>query len=439
MDTNDLLTQWSTLSLDEIEARLASGEESGAVDQLFGPEEAEALRSLATTPAAEMTRRAVRREAVVLLPGVMGSLLSSVRGVTKLLWINPMLFVRGESSYLELTADGERDLHPEVDVVPTALEKLSYTKAGLALRRHVDLYEFPYDWRRPIEWNGDLLGEYLERWAGLDETRQFTLVGHSMGGLVSRAYLARHPAAAERLVKRLIMHGSPQFGAAQAVENLYVGNRMMDIAGLLNQENDPRHLLINMPSVYQILPAPPDLFPDTRLYPADWDLYDAAAWRLAGIRQDYLELGRRFHQLLAGADPQVEIVQIAGCNLDTMVEVRRAFVDDERLELRPVWMGEGPDAGDGTVPLWSALLPGAQVYYVQEKHRNLSKNGDVIDATLALIHDGTPDLPDELPPRRSGLFRAAPQPVEAEAASLRQRLEAGQAREEDLEKLFFAF
>lgn len=448
MNTNELLIEWSSLSLEEIEARLqaegareltplAAGTEP-ALEQLFGPEEAEALRDLAAQPEARGLR-----PAVVLLPGIMGSQLTSVRGITKLLWINPKVFLRGESSYLELNEDGSRDLHPEIEVVGTALEKMTYLKIALTLRREVELYEFPYDWRRPIEWSGDLLHRCLERWADGDPEKQFTLVGHSLGGLVSRAYLALHPRAAEQRVSRLIMHGSPQFGAAQTIQNFYEGNRLMEIAGLLNSDNKLRHFLLNMPSAYQLLPAPPELFPGLRPYPANWDLYDASAWRLEGVRQDYLDAGRRFHQLLAGLDQpdaaQVEIIQIAGCHLETMVEAQRRFTPEDRFELQPLWMEEGADSGDGTVPLWSSVLPGATVYYVQEVHRDLPKNGDVIEATLALVHDGPANLPTDLPEPRFSLFgREALDPVEVEAERLRQRLEAGNATEEDLSKLFFA-
>lgn len=453
MNTNELLMEWSSLSLEEIEARLqaaagpAGGDDFGlasaspgaqdAVDHMFGPEEAAELRALAAQPAARGLR-----PAVVLLPGIMGSQLTSVRGVTKLLWINPMLFVKGESSYLELNDDGSADRHPEIEAVATAIEKMTYVKIGLTLRREVDLYEFPYDWRRPIEESADVLHHTLERWAGGDPDRRFTLVGHSMGGIVSRAYLARHPRDARRRIERIIMHGSPQFGAAQAVENLYVGNQMMKLAGFLNRDNNPRRLLLNLPSVYQLLPAPPDLFPDRRPYPAGWDLYNRDEWRLADIRQDYLDAARAFHRLLAGIPDseaaEVEVNQIAGCHLDTMVEVQRRF-DGDRLELRPLRIEEGPDSGDGTVPLWSSELPGATLYYVQEVHRDLPKNRDVIGATIELIHGGIPDLPTELPEPEFSLFaRELPAEPEAEAERLRRKLEAGTAGEEELSKLFFA-
>jgi pimeloyl-ACP methyl ester carboxylesterase len=443
MNTNDLLASWSALSLEEIEARLEAGVDDEAGERLLGAEEMAEMRALVEEPHLRGLMAAPQagglREAVVLLPGLMGSLLSSIRGVTKLLWINPAIFLKGQSSHLELAADGTRDRAPEIEGVPFAVEKLVYLKISIALSRQTDLYEFPYDWRRPIESNGDLLHQTIERWADGDPDRQFTLVGHSMGGIVSRAYLARHPEAAERRIKRVIMHGTPHFGAAGAVEGLALGNRSTAVMEKLNEKNAPQRLMLNMPSVYQLLPVPPEFFPSVRPYPANWDLYDAAAWRLEGLRQDYLDAARRFHELLVGADHQVDMVEIAGCHIDTVVDVRRSLRPDGEPEYALIRVAEGPDGGDGTVPLWSAVLPGARMYYIQQGHRYLPKNGEVIEATLELIHGGTPDLPTELPPRRAGLFAsdaAALPPVEVEADRLRTRLEEGTATEEDLSLLY---
>jgi hypothetical protein len=236
------------------------------------------------------------------------------------------------------------------------------------------------------------------------------------------------------------MHGTPHFGAAAAVENLVHGNRMMALAGKLNSKNAPDRLLLNMPSVYQLLPAPPDLFPSQRHYPSNWDLYDASAWRLKGMRQDYLDLGRAFYEMLASADPQVETIEIAGCNVDTIVDVQREFEPDERPKYDVIRQQGGADGGDGTVPLWSALLPGATIYYAQEVHRDLPKNKKVLKATLDLIHGGVPDLDTELPPFDPGWFSfEPPEPVDESAQKLRANLEEGTASAEDLSQLYFAF
>lgn len=436
ISTTDLVTRWSTLSLSQIEQELAEGANAETLAHLFGEAE---LAEMQTVAASRSVRSPERREAVVFLPGLMASLLSSVRGVTSLLWINPAIFLNGQSLYLELDEAGAADRSPLIHAVPFATEKLCYLKTTLALHRQCLLFEFPYDWRRPIESNAELLHQALERWADGDPRRQFTLVGHSMGGLVLRTYLAIYPEQAQRRVKRVIVHGTPHFGAAGAVADLMLGNSMMAVAQQLNDANDLRRLTLNMPSAYQLLPPPRDLWTRPRPYPVNFDVYDARMWRLTGVRQDYLDAGKRFHELLANHDHPVEIVVIAGCHLETVTEVSLSFDAQERPHLTTTRVQEGPDSGDGTVPLWSAQLPGAPTYYIQHPHRYLSRHSEVIDATLDLIYGKTPSLPTTLPQPKSGLFgfRRPTGSPDAIAERLRARVANGTATEEDLQALYF--
>ena len=434
MDTTELLARWSTMSLAEIEAELETGENQAAAEQLLGSKEVNEIRD-------DETRRAPAGppEAVVLLPGLMGSLLTSIRGVTSLLWINPLLILEGKSNYLELNQDGTFDGSPMVHAVPLSLEKMTYVKMAIKLRRESLLFEFPYDWRLRIERNADYLAAAIETWADGDNDMQFTLVGHSMGGLVARALVNGDRDLARKRIKRVITLGTPHFGASGAVSDIILGNRMMAIASALNDNNDMRRMLSTYPSVFQLLPAPQDLFPRDRHYPLNFDPYDAAAWHMASIRQDFLDGGKRLHERLAGDDHPVPTVQIAGCHLDTIIDVERVFDRNERPRLNIIREKTGADSGDATVPLWSARLPGADMYYVQEIHRDLPKNKDVIDAVIDLVYGRVPDLPDTLPEPDHGFlgFRPVTGSPEMEAEKLRQRIEAGTATEEDLQMLFF--
>lgn len=89
----------------------------------------------------------------------------------------------------------------------------------------------------------------------------------------------------------------------------------------------------------------------------------------------------------------VEINQIVGCHIDTPVAVERQMDEREHPTFPPPILGNG----DGTVPLWSAKLPEATCYYIQEEHGYLPVNPKVIDAVLTLIDNKTPDLPTALP------------------------------------------
>ena len=68
----------------------------------------------------------------------------------------------------------------------------------------------------------------------------------------------------------------------------------------------------------------------------------------------------------------------------------------------------------------------------------LPRNKQVIEATLELIHDRTPDLPtDLLAATRDLSRRGGLEPPDVQAQQFRDRLEQGTATEEDLAQLYF--
>ncbi len=377
------------------------------------------------------------RVATVLLPGIMGSLLASTRGISTLLWLNPTIIANGYINLLDLDDEGTGDRSPDVDVVPVGIEKFVYLKLILTLARETRLYEFPYDWRRRLEWNADLLAQAIDRWAAASPERRFILVGHSMGGMLARTYLARHPAQAERQIERLVMLGSPIYGAPDAVMVFWGQSLASRLAYGLHPGNDAVRFASNLPSTYQLLPPPPELFPAGRPYPVDWDLYDASAWGLDTIRQDHLDAARRLHDVLAHSDPQVPCVQIAGCNQQTLTDV--SLRERATLSQLPVMIHteQGQDSGDDTVPIWSSTAAGIPTYYVEERHHYLPAIARCW--RLCCISSTTKRRPAQ---HGAGAQRGAPSPLAAplvqQIVELRQRIEEGRFSREDLEKIFFA-
>src|SRR5450759_5375 len=156
MNNNEVLQNLSSLSFEEIEKRLASGTDNLNLEQLMGAEKVQKIRKVATRRRDELV--APGGDMVVLLPGIMGSLLLSVRGVTDFLWINPLLFLNGHANYLEVS-------NANIECAPFSLEKMTYLHMALSLRNQFKLFEFPYDWRMPIENNAEILHQCLERWS----------------------------------------------------------------------------------------------------------------------------------------------------------------------------------------------------------------------------------------------------------------------------------
>ena len=102
MNTIDLYTRWSSVSLDDIEAELQAGDTLPTAAHLFGTDEV--AQMIETQGKRGVTGP---RKAVVLLPGLMGSLLTSIRGTTTPLWLNPTLILKGT----ELLSRAKRRRH----------------------------------------------------------------------------------------------------------------------------------------------------------------------------------------------------------------------------------------------------------------------------------------------------------------------------------------
>ncbi|MGI6376030.1 MAG: lipase family alpha/beta hydrolase [Anaerolineae bacterium] len=437
MDIANSIAQWVISQLESIPPEYL-GRSLGKIRPYFWMElmmserEAAEVRALLDRPPSDRPR-----SATVFIPGIMGSQLTSVRGISALLWPNPQVLLDGHLNLLDLDDDGVNDRVPDVEIMPLGLEKLSYLQIVLALARETRLYEFPYDWRHSILTTADALAASLDRWASAMPERRFTLVCHSMGGLVARAYLARYPREAEQRVARVIMLGTPLQGAAEAAL-LFAGQaRPVRIIKHLNADNDVLGFARNLPSAYQLLPPPPELFVGHRPYPLDWDPYDGAAWQGQPVRLDLLEQARRLHELVLHGQPDVEQIEIAGCHYETITDVRHND-DDREPWLTPEYHAIGPESGDEQVPLWSTRLPGVVTHYVEQNHHGLVQNGQALDAVTALVHGDAVDLPTEVPAfvERRGPLEAIP--LLQQMSELRSRLASGKVTREDIQRIFFA-
>jgi pimeloyl-ACP methyl ester carboxylesterase len=429
-----LLGQMESLPIELLRVDRLGGAPMRILDAVYGEREAEEVRALLNRPSG-----GGYRPNTVLLPGLMGSLLASIRGIGAMIWVNPAVIMDGHINLLDLSDDGQHDRSPDVEIVPVGIEKLSYLKLILALSRASRLYEFPYDWRRHLEYNAGLLRESIRNWAGANPGRRFVLVGHSLGGMLARTYLALYPEEAERHIERVVLIGSPLYGAAMTVLVFTGESPSGQLVARLNPGNDVVGFARNLPVSYQLLPPPADLFRSDRPYPLNWDPYDAAAWGLEGIRQDYLDDARRLHERLAAADTQVEIVQIAGCHRCTVTDV---WLTERDAAGRPSFTRAtqecGADSGDGVVPVYSSRVEGMPVYCIEEAHQMMPGNTRVIDAVLSLIDGSKPDLPGELPEPTGLRSRLNAVPLVQQATELRQKIERGEFRREDLTRIFFA-
>ncbi len=193
-----------------------------------------------------------------------------------------------------------------------------------------------------------------------------------MGGLLARR--AMQSPGLERVL-RLITLGAPHggsFGAVQAIRGTYpVVRRLAALDQLHDAEFLASRVFSTFPSINQMLPPPgPGLATD---------LFDASNWPQADPRPDprLLSTARAF----AAGLPRTEsrCIAISGTQQRTVTGLQ-LVAGEFRYQIS--------DAGDGTVPLERAQLPGSDNYFVRCEHSALPRSATVARAVLELLRHG---------------------------------------------------
>jgi hypothetical protein len=270
------------------------------------------------------------------------------------------------------------------------VEKLGFLSSGASAR----LVVLPYDWRHDLRTTAAPLDAAIEKAIATIPGGEvkITILAHSMGGLVARYYLESttfdpprtNPQAKPgfRAVRQLVTFGTPHHGAPLALTGA-VG--LEELNGLSMSQIKVLANTPDLPSLYQLLPpenssfvwrdaksgvphAPLGLYKDAALLGlADWGIKAAQEFR-AGLKSTHTPL-------------EVRYFCFVGTRLKTSWAVDATETGGGHLSLDSRKIDDG---GDGTVPTWSAYLPGAQSLAVDGEHLDMLNDGD-LRATLALL------------------------------------------------------
>ena len=393
-----------TPRLDEIQAALDEGDvdrvrrvllevegrERRLLAEELGPEAFGRARS-----AASRGGRRGKLGRVLVLPGIMGSELDSVdaKGDADRIWLNYLRLIRGRIGDLELAADGSPAL-PGLHVRPAGVHRKTYLSMILELDTRWHVRPFPFDWREDIDKSADRLAGEVRAFGGGGPLH---LVAHSMGGLVSRRFLQRHPdiwrsmddPSGQGRGGRLVMLGTPNRGSF-AIPLTLTGNEKL--VKLLAKADIPHSLsallsiIGSFPGLYQMLPSPLlDLDDDHRR------LFDAQTWGQVPARAPLLTGAQRFIRDLNDVIDPERLLYVAGYNQPTPSRIR--------VDAPGTFSYLETNDGDGRVPHALGLLEGVMTYWVFEIHGNLAKNARVLDAITELLQRGTTSrLPTAKPP-----------------------------------------
>jgi len=99
---------------------------------------------------------------------------------------------------------------------------LVQTFKNIGLQENIDFYFFNYDWRKSLNQSADDLHQFLNKIKSENQSNQikFNLVGHSLGGMLSRIYGQKYGL---NDINQIITVGSPHQGTAQVYKALEAG------------------------------------------------------------------------------------------------------------------------------------------------------------------------------------------------------------------------
>jgi len=286
----------------------------------------------------------------------------------------------------------------------TFIDNADYTEGG-------DYFEFYYDWRKPLDELADELKDYLETTVldGKPPETKVNLIGHSMGGMVARAYGQKY--LGEDKINNLVTIGSPHEGAIKAWQGwagAETGNRwswQWIVLQLYLHINKVKYAS-PVEAVHGLTPGLKDLTPifdfakDQNNEEIDVTTMDSFNAYLAELKVNLTEDLRNLLNTIAGHDP----------NEDTVEWVKL----DER-SLADQILGKWPDGkpvayeytseGDLTVLDKSALIDGADQTVVDNNHTKLVQTSEGIEAILnALEIEAIPAAAVSTPSRNPSLL-----------------------------------
>ncbi|KVU59551.1 hypothetical protein E2P84_12445 [Burkholderia cepacia] len=343
-------------------------------------------------------------EAVILLPGVMGSELFSGH---EMIWpgsVSELLLPYQKMEQLLDPALTVGDVIRSVSFstqyasLITALGTCGFVEAG----EQPTLVVCPYDWRKDNALAAQRLADrVMSLRMSHGEGLVINLVAHSMGGLVSRYFLesgqfseATHPGFGN--VRRLITIGTPHRGAPVALHAV-----MGQVKRLFLSASQVRQIASDtrFPALYQLVPPPTEPFlwdsnPASRLAPKS--PHDPGVAAMLGLSALNLANAAAFHAALdvARRPKGVDYFCFVGTRQRTISNVRHDFANAADTMPKLV---EAEDGGDGTVPSWSASFAGMQQMLVGGDHAGLYKPREVLMTIASLL--GKPGVLAAMPVR----------------------------------------
>lgn len=357
-------------------------------------------------------------DAVVLVPGIMGSALYDTQANRWLWGLRPRVLARAWSrddgmaglavTGGELAGESTRVRATGLLTVPAFGPVLAgvepYTRLVRAVRQVVPdraaVLEFPYDWRLSVRHNAGLLAveldNHLTAWrrrSGRPDAR-VVLVAHSMGGLLCQQLTTI--SGAMDPVRAVITLGTPFDGAAKAAVILAEG------VGTPLPAQRLRRIARTMPGIYDLLPSYRcvDEGDDVRLLePSDVDSFGGDRDLAAAAFDDHAKrMGADLagHRALVGIEQPTTSSLTLAAGIVTGRSYTFALTEGELARQPNGILWRRPGLGDGTVPRNSARPPTVPALPIAQQHTTLAHSDEACDFVCDVLRHGEADAGERL-------------------------------------------
>jgi pimeloyl-ACP methyl ester carboxylesterase len=333
---------------------------------------------------------------VVVIHGIMGGELSVIdrAGRAEQIWVKVLQLVAGRLQRLRLAEDGREEYNAEYDVRPTGMMKRDYGELLLSLSQNWNVRAFWFDWRKDLAVAADALAAAISGW--FTEKSPVHIVAHSMGGLVARTFIKKHPrrwqemwdrSGKGRLGGRLVMLGTPNHGSF-AIPQVITG--LESIVGKLALV-DSRHSLADLLQVLNSFVGSYQMLPSPLVMPEVEPLYKAETYGEFKVPQAHLTNARQHHERLKDVVDPGRMLFVAGDDQPTVSNIR------DFTKLRDLDAYDLTRRGDGRVPHHLAMLKHVPTYYVRESHGDLPSNPTILQVLDDLLMAGATHVLSQSP------------------------------------------
>ena len=343
---------------------------------------------------------------VVLLPGIMGSNLTKTG---KLVWINYLKFLAGEITTLDIKTNG---------VTASSLIKTSYKKLVDYLSPEYDVVTFPFDWRLQLNKSADVFKNKIEEL--LRYNQPIKIIGHSMGGVLVRDFIVRHPDTWKTLNQspkfKLLFLGAPLGGSFRIPAVLFGQDAIISKLAkidIFHTKKDLLKMFCRMPGILSLLPHATDQENDFAK-PAVWtkmgEVYEDWPLPLSGDLKEFENYRDKIIREMENLDYS-NIIYIAGKDKATPCGYRIDSTPAGK-ELVILSTAEGDQSVTWETGIPKKMIHNGSVYYVNVTHGGLSNDPSIFKGISEIISSGSTNLLSKTRPSVRAvekLFRAPQQ------------------------------